>query len=85
VGRSCNGWSCEHEWRQDQSVMTKWVPVMSPYRWTSTSSSKGSFEERFLAHQPRASGISSTLLSVATSTDICSSPFAFLDSRISKV
>jgi hypothetical protein len=30
VGRSCNGWSCEHEWRQDQSVMTKWVPVMSP-------------------------------------------------------
>ncbi|CAM6060831.1 unnamed protein product [Sphagnum tenellum] len=55
VGRSCNGWSCEHEWRQDQSVMTKWVPVMSPYRWTSTSSSKGSFEERFLAHQPRAS------------------------------
>ncbi len=29
VGRRCNGWSCEHEWRQDQSIMTKWVPVMS--------------------------------------------------------
>ncbi|CAK9198991.1 unnamed protein product [Sphagnum troendelagicum] len=55
IGSSSNRWSCEHEWRQEQSIITKWVPVMSPYRWTAAaSSSKTSFEERFLHHQPRA-------------------------------
>jgi hypothetical protein len=57
IGSSSNRWNCEHEWRQEQSIITKWVPVMSPYRWTAAaSSSKTSFEERFLHHQPRADG-----------------------------
>ncbi|KAJ7561508.1 hypothetical protein O6H91_03G030900 [Diphasiastrum complanatum] len=60
VVRSFNCWMCEYEWRQDQAVVTKWLTGVSPYRlpsYTSSSASNlvASIEEKFLAHQPRAS------------------------------
>lgn len=55
VARTCNGWSCEYEWRQEQSITTKWLESPPPYRWTTSSTStKGSFEEKYLPYQPRS-------------------------------
>ncbi|ERM95218.1 mediator of RNA polymerase II transcription subunit 16 isoform X1 [Amborella trichopoda] len=57
--RAVNCWHCEHEWRQDLAVVTKWLSGMSLYRWppsnSSNSSSKMTFEERFLSYQQQAS------------------------------
>ncbi|KAG0566204.1 hypothetical protein KC19_7G045700 [Ceratodon purpureus] len=55
VARTCNGWSCEYEWRQEQSISTKWLEAPPPYRWTSSPTpGKGSFEEKYLPHQARS-------------------------------
>ena len=32
VARTCNGWSCEYEWRQEQSISTKWLEAPPPVR-----------------------------------------------------
>ncbi|GLT82942.1 hypothetical protein SLE2022_012610 [Rubroshorea leprosula] len=53
-------WQCEHEWRQDIAVVTKWLSGLSPYRWLSTKSSslansKSTFEEKFLSQQSQNS------------------------------
>ncbi|KAG2537219.1 hypothetical protein PVAP13_9NG255973 [Panicum virgatum] len=56
--RDASSWQCEHEWRQDLSVVTKWLSGVSPYRWlpaTSTSSNMKTFEEKFLTQQPQSS------------------------------
>ncbi|CAL4934187.1 unnamed protein product [Urochloa decumbens] len=57
--RDASSWQCEHEWRQDLSVVTKWLSGISPYRWlpaNSTSSNLKTFEEKFLSQQPQSSG-----------------------------
>lgn len=57
AAQALNCWKCEHEWRQDQAVTTKWLSGVAPYRWTPTTAgglSKPSFEDRFLSHQFRA-------------------------------
>nr|CAB3499249.1 unnamed protein product [Digitaria exilis] len=56
--RDASSWQCEHEWRQDLSVVTKWLSGTSPYRWlpaNSTSSNLKTFEEKFLSQQPQSS------------------------------
>eukprot|EP00250_Pteridium_aquilinum_P015713 c22717_g1_i1 orf=417-3572(+) len=56
AAQALNCWKCEHEWRQDQAVTTKWLSGVSPYRWTPTAGglSKPSFEDKFISHQFRA-------------------------------
>ncbi|XP_024988930.1 mediator of RNA polymerase II transcription subunit 16 isoform X6 [Cynara cardunculus var. scolymus] len=52
-------WQREHEWRQDIAVVTKWLSGVSPYRWLSSrssSSTKSTFEEKFLSQRPQAPG-----------------------------
>ncbi|KAI3498787.1 hypothetical protein L1887_34571 [Cichorium endivia] len=49
-------WQREHEWRQDIAVVTKWLSGVSPYRWLSSRSgttTKSTFEEKFLSPQPQ--------------------------------
>ncbi|XP_071707863.1 mediator of RNA polymerase II transcription subunit 16-like isoform X2 [Rutidosis leptorrhynchoides] len=49
-------WQRAHEWRQDIAVVTKWLSGVSPYRWLSSRSStstKSTFEEKFLSQQPQ--------------------------------
>ncbi|XP_077241731.1 mediator of RNA polymerase II transcription subunit 16-like isoform X2 [Tasmannia lanceolata] len=58
--RDASCWQCEHEWRQDIAVVTKWLSGMSPYRWhasnsSSLANSNSIFEEKFLQQQPRTS------------------------------
>ncbi|XP_038711662.1 mediator of RNA polymerase II transcription subunit 16-like isoform X2 [Tripterygium wilfordii] len=52
-------WQCEHEWRQDIAVVTKWLSGVSPYRWlsskSSAASSKSTFEEKFLSQHSQTS------------------------------
>ncbi|KAF8031287.1 hypothetical protein BT93_D0479 [Corymbia citriodora subsp. variegata] len=53
-------WQCEHQWRQDIAVVTKWLSGVSPYRWLSSKSStvansKSTFEEKFLSQQSQTS------------------------------
>ncbi|PIA30622.1 hypothetical protein AQUCO_05400011v1 [Aquilegia coerulea] len=53
-------WQCEHEWRQDIAVVTKWMSGISPYSWVSSNSggpsySKFTFEERFFSQRPQSS------------------------------
>nr|APA20182.1 sensitive to freezing 6 [Populus tomentosa] len=53
-------WQCEHEWRQDIAVVTKWLSSVSPYRWLSSksstpTSSKSAFEEKFLSQHSQTS------------------------------
>ncbi|CDY70651.1 BnaCnng69220D, partial [Brassica napus] len=56
-------WQCEHEWRQDIAVVTKWLTGASPYRWLSSNSktssgtnAKSTFEEKFLSQSSESSG-----------------------------
>ncbi|XP_048490633.1 mediator of RNA polymerase II transcription subunit 16 isoform X3 [Beta vulgaris subsp. vulgaris] len=58
--RDASSWQHEHEWRQDIAVVTKWLSGVSPYRWLSAksnnnTSSKSTFEEKFLPQQPQTS------------------------------
>ncbi|KAK1283819.1 Mediator of RNA polymerase II transcription subunit 16 [Acorus calamus] len=58
--RDASSWKCEHEWRQDLAVVTKWMSGMTPYRWLPSNSSslvnsKSSFEEKFLSQQHQTS------------------------------
>ncbi|OVA00565.1 hypothetical protein BVC80_9087g62 [Macleaya cordata] len=58
--RDSSCWQCEHEWRQDIAVVTKWLSGISPYRWLSSNSGspaipKSSFEEKFLSQRPQTS------------------------------
>ncbi|KAL5537868.1 hypothetical protein UlMin_046213 [Ulmus minor] len=58
--RDSSSWQCEHEWRQDIAVVTKWLSGVSPYRWlssksSSSSNSKSSFEEKFISQQSQNS------------------------------
>ncbi|KAM7262716.1 hypothetical protein ACFE04_000399 [Oxalis oulophora] len=58
--RDASCWKCEHEWRQDIAVVTKWLSGVSPYRWLSSKSStppnsKSTFEEKFLSQQCQTS------------------------------
>ncbi|KAJ3682228.1 hypothetical protein LUZ60_014801 [Juncus effusus] len=57
--RDASTWQCEHEWRQDLAVVTKWLSGMSPYRWLPSNSSNPpdpkSFEARFLQQQSQTS------------------------------
>ncbi|PIA45593.1 hypothetical protein AQUCO_01600065v1 [Aquilegia coerulea] len=55
VIKDASFWQCEHEWRQDIAVVTKWLSWMSPYRWLSSNSSSSTFEEKFLSQQTQAS------------------------------
>ncbi|KAG7553002.1 hypothetical protein ISN45_Aa06g035720 [Arabidopsis thaliana x Arabidopsis arenosa] len=53
-------WQCEHEWRQDIAVVTKWLAGASPYRWLSSKPSSGTnakstFEEKFLSQSSESS------------------------------
>ncbi|KAL1221761.1 Mediator of RNA polymerase II transcription subunit 16 [Cardamine amara subsp. amara] len=53
-------WQCEHEWRQDIAVVTKWLAGASPYRWLSSkpssgTNSKSTFEEKFLSQSSESS------------------------------
>ncbi|XP_058771590.1 mediator of RNA polymerase II transcription subunit 16-like [Vicia villosa] len=53
-------WLCEHEWRQEISVATKWLSAVSPYRRLSSKSSapansKSMFEEKFISQQSQTS------------------------------
>lgn len=71
LARAVNCWYCEHEWRQDLAVVTKWLSGMSPYRWITTGSSasansKLSFEEKYLSHQPQTSARWPNFLCVCT-------------------
>ncbi|KAM7500810.1 hypothetical protein LguiA_025224 [Lonicera macranthoides] len=55
--RDASCWQWDHEWRQDIAVVTKWLSGVSPYRWLSSrssSSTKSTFEEKFLSQQPQA-------------------------------
>ncbi|KAL3522247.1 hypothetical protein ACH5RR_015081, partial [Cinchona calisaya] len=55
--RDASSWQREYEWRQDIAVVTKWLSGVSPYRWLSSrsnSSTKSTFEEKFLSQQPEA-------------------------------
>ncbi|CAL0309354.1 unnamed protein product [Lupinus luteus] len=54
-----NFWLCEHEWRQDIAVVTKWLSGVSTYKWLSSEStapanSKSTFE-KFLSQQSQTS------------------------------
>ncbi|KAK1291105.1 Mediator of RNA polymerase II transcription subunit 16 [Acorus calamus] len=58
--RDASCWKCEHEWRQDLAVVTKWLSGMTPYRWLPSNSSspvnsKSTFEEKFLSQQHQTS------------------------------
>nr|XP_023908082.1 mediator of RNA polymerase II transcription subunit 16 isoform X1 [Quercus suber]POF16183.1 isoform 2 of mediator of rna polymerase ii transcription subunit 16 [Quercus suber] len=58
--RDASCWLPEHEWRQDIAVVTKWLSGVSPYRWLSSksnasTSSKSTFEEKFLSQQSQTS------------------------------
>ncbi|KAK4798651.1 hypothetical protein SAY86_030977 [Trapa natans] len=57
--RDASCWKCEHQWRQDIAVITKWLAGISPYRRLSSKSSstcsKSSFEEKFLVQQSQTS------------------------------
>ncbi|GAB2231421.1 hypothetical protein Droror1_Dr00010427 [Drosera rotundifolia] len=57
--RDASCWQLEHEWRQEIAVVTKWLSGTSPYRWLSAksggTSSRSTFEERFLSQQPQSS------------------------------
>ncbi|KAI3854290.1 hypothetical protein MKW98_024713 [Papaver atlanticum] len=58
--RDSSCWECEHEWRQDIAVVTKWLTGISSYRWISSTSStpansKSSLEEKFLSQKPQSS------------------------------
>ncbi|GMH05436.1 hypothetical protein Nepgr_007276 [Nepenthes gracilis] len=57
--RDASCWQLEHEWQQDIAVVTKWLSGVSPYRWlsakSSNTSSKSTFEEKFLSQQPQNS------------------------------
>ncbi|KAE8716940.1 Mediator of RNA polymerase II transcription subunit 16 [Hibiscus syriacus] len=58
--RDASFWRCEHEWRHDIAVVTKWLSGVSPYRWLSSKSgnpanSKSTFEEKFLSQQSQNS------------------------------
>ncbi|KAK4783342.1 hypothetical protein SAY86_007716 [Trapa natans] len=57
--RDASCWQCEHHWRQDISVITKWLSGISPYRRlsskASSTGSKSTFEEKFLAQQSQTS------------------------------
>ncbi|KAJ4784237.1 Mediator of RNA polymerase II transcription subunit 16 [Rhynchospora pubera] len=58
VVHDASTWLCEHEWRQDLAVVTKWLSGMSPYRWLPSNSSSPNpktFEERFLQQQSQTS------------------------------
>ncbi|KAL5074604.1 hypothetical protein RYX36_013588 [Vicia faba] len=53
-------WLCEHEWRQEISVATKWLSVVSPYgrlssKSSAPSNSKSMFEEKFISQQSQTS------------------------------
>ncbi|XP_033136376.1 mediator of RNA polymerase II transcription subunit 16 [Brassica rapa] len=55
-------WQCEHEWRQDIAVVTKWLTGASPYKWLSSNSktssgtnAKSTFEEKFLSQSSESS------------------------------
>eukprot|EP01018_Ginkgo_biloba_P033852 Gb_16787 [translate_table: standard] len=71
LARAVNCWYCEHEWRQDLAVVTKWLSGMSPYRWFTTNSTasanaKLTFEEKYLSHQPQTSARWPNFLCVCT-------------------
>ncbi|KAG1355171.1 mediator of RNA polymerase II transcription subunit 16 [Cocos nucifera] len=58
--RDASCWQCEHEWRQDLAVVTKWLSGMNPYRCLPSTSStsanlKSTFEEKFLLQKSQAS------------------------------
>ncbi|GAB2301170.1 Mediator of RNA polymerase II transcription subunit 16 [Dionaea muscipula] len=57
--RDASCWQCEHEWRQDIAVVTKWLSGASQYRWLSAKSngtnSTSTFGEKFLLQQPQNS------------------------------
>ncbi|CAN6487225.1 unnamed protein product [Victoria cruziana] len=56
--RDATCWQCEHEWRQDLAVVTKWLSGTPRYHWLSsncTSNSKLMFEEKYLSFQPQTS------------------------------
>ncbi|KAF3772650.1 Mediator of RNA polymerase II transcription subunit 16 [Nymphaea thermarum] len=56
--RDATCWQCEHEWRQDLAVVTKWLSGTPQYHWlpsNSTSNSKPIFEEKYLSFQPQTS------------------------------
>ncbi|XP_059435637.1 mediator of RNA polymerase II transcription subunit 16 [Corylus avellana] len=58
--RDASCWQLEHEWRQDIAVVTKWLSGVSQYRWLSSKSStpttsKSTFEEKFLSQQSQTS------------------------------
>ncbi|XP_072963661.1 mediator of RNA polymerase II transcription subunit 16 isoform X1 [Typha angustifolia] len=36
--RDASCWQCEHEWRQDLAVVTKWLSGTTPYRWLPSNS-----------------------------------------------
>ncbi|XP_027339600.1 mediator of RNA polymerase II transcription subunit 16 isoform X2 [Abrus precatorius] len=53
-------WQRQHEWQQDIAVVTKWLSGVSLYRWLSSkpsapSSSRSTFEEKFLSRQCQTS------------------------------
>lgn len=58
--RDASAWECEHEWRQDLAVVTKWIYGMSSYRWLPSNSGSGTnlkstFEDKFLSQQSQTS------------------------------
>ncbi|CAI8598411.1 unnamed protein product [Vicia faba] len=53
-------WLCEHKWRQEISVATKWLSAVSPHGKLSSKSSapansKSMFEEKFILQQSQTS------------------------------
>ncbi|XP_038979663.1 mediator of RNA polymerase II transcription subunit 16 isoform X2 [Phoenix dactylifera] len=58
--RDASCWQCEHEWRQDLAVVTKWLSGMNPYHCLPSTSStcanlKSTFEEKFLLQKSQVS------------------------------
>ncbi|XP_020578630.1 mediator of RNA polymerase II transcription subunit 16 isoform X3 [Phalaenopsis equestris] len=56
--RDVSSWQCEHEWRQDLAVVTKWLSGMTairslPSNPNNSSNMKSTFEEKFSTHQPQ--------------------------------
>lgn len=54
--RDVSSWQCEHEWRQDLAVVTKWLSGMTPIRSLPSNSNNSSnmkltLEEKFISHQ----------------------------------
>ncbi|KAG0447071.1 hypothetical protein HPP92_028517 [Vanilla planifolia] len=54
--RDISTWQCEHEWRQDLAVVTKWLSGMAPIRSlpsnpSNSPNAKLSFEDKFLSRQ----------------------------------